>query len=72
MFAIILDEIADEARWAKTFAATQDVLAKLADEALVELQAGRASTSMDSAAFRRRNDDIGRDDAFLALLNASD
>jgi len=41
--AIILDEIADEARWAKTFATTQDVLAKLADEALEELQAGRVT-----------------------------
>jgi hypothetical protein len=41
--AIILEEIADEARWAKKFAETQDVLEKLADEALAELKAGRTT-----------------------------
>ena len=41
--ALILEEIADEARWAKKFAETQDVLEKLADEALAELKAGRAT-----------------------------
>ncbi len=41
--AIILEEIADEARWARTFADTQDVLEKLADEALADLRAGRTT-----------------------------
>jgi hypothetical protein len=41
--ALILEEIADEARWAKTFAETQDVLEKLADEALAEFKAGRTT-----------------------------
>mgnify|MGYP001037354939 CR=1 FL=1 len=41
--AIILGEIADEARWAEKFAATQDVLENLAEEALEELEAGRAT-----------------------------
>jgi hypothetical protein len=40
--AIILDEIADEARWAQTLAETQDRLEQLADEALTEAKAGRA------------------------------
>jgi hypothetical protein len=48
--AIILEEIADEARWAKKFAATQHVLERLADEALAELKAGR-TTPLD---FSRR------------------
>jgi len=41
--AIILEELADEARWAKSFAETQDKLAILADEALAEFKAGRAT-----------------------------
>ena len=41
--AIILAEIADEARWAKTFAETQHVLEKLAEEALEDLKAGRTT-----------------------------
>ena len=41
--AIILEEIADESRWAKTFAETQGKLAELADQALAELKAGRTS-----------------------------
>ncbi len=41
--AIILEEIADEARWAKKFAETQDVLEELAEEALAELEAGRTT-----------------------------
>ncbi|MSO91919.1 MAG: hypothetical protein EXQ86_00785 [Rhodospirillales bacterium] len=41
--AIILDEIADEAGWAKRFAETQDQLARWADEALAELKAGRTT-----------------------------
>ena len=41
--AIILEEIADEARWARKFAETQDVLEKLADEAIAELKAGRTT-----------------------------
>ena len=39
--AIILEEIADDERWAKTFARRQDALDTLADEALAELKAGR-------------------------------
>ncbi len=38
---IILDEIADEARWAKRFAGTQDQLARWADEALAEIESGK-------------------------------
>ncbi len=38
--AIILDEIADERRWARKFAESRDVLERLADEALVELNHG--------------------------------
>jgi hypothetical protein len=41
--ALILEEIADELRWAKRFAITQDKLAELADEALGDLKAGRAT-----------------------------
>ena len=39
--AIILEEIADEARWAKTFAETRQILEAMADEVLAELRAGR-------------------------------
>jgi len=39
--AIILDEIADEARWAKKFAETKDQLSRWADEASAEIEAGR-------------------------------
>jgi len=41
--AIILEEIADEARWAEKFAASQDVLEKLAEEALAEHEAGQTT-----------------------------
>ena len=40
--AIILEEIADEARWAKKFAESQDVLDCLTEEALSELRSGAA------------------------------
>jgi hypothetical protein len=43
MGAIILEELADEARWAKSIAETQDALRKLADEALAEFKAGRTT-----------------------------
>jgi hypothetical protein len=36
----ILDELASERRWNEAFARSQDVLAKLADEALAEYRAG--------------------------------
>jgi hypothetical protein len=39
--AIVLDELASEERWAKSFAKSQDELAKLAKEALAEYKAGR-------------------------------
>jgi len=38
--AIILVEIASEQRWSQSFAKSQDVLAKLAEEALAEHAAG--------------------------------
>ena len=41
--AIILEELVDEERWAKSFAASQDALAKLADEALADRKAGRTT-----------------------------
>jgi hypothetical protein len=39
--AMILEELEDEARWDITFAKTQDALAKLASEAMVEYRAGK-------------------------------
>jgi len=39
--AAIREEIATERRWEASLAASQDVLAKLADEALAEHRAGR-------------------------------
>ncbi len=36
----LLAEMEDEARWDKSFAESQDVLAKLADEALEEFRRG--------------------------------
>lgn len=38
---LILEELEDEARWDKTFARTQDALAKLAAEAMAEDRAGK-------------------------------
>ena len=37
---VVLAELESEARWADLFAQSQDVLAKLADEALKEFEAG--------------------------------
>jgi hypothetical protein len=39
--AMILEELEDEARWDATFAKSQDVLAKLAAEAMAEYRAGK-------------------------------
>ncbi len=39
----ILEEIASEQRWEKAFAKSENVLAKLADEALAEHQEGKTS-----------------------------
>ena len=39
--AILLEELASEQRWAASFAMSQDKLAKLAQEALAEYNAGR-------------------------------
>ncbi|HXX83513.1 MAG TPA: hypothetical protein VEN29_05975 [Casimicrobiaceae bacterium] len=39
--AILLEELASEQRWNELFAKSQDVLAKLAEEALAEHRAGR-------------------------------
>jgi phage/plasmid-associated DNA primase len=41
--ARILEEIADEALWAKKFAERPDVLEKLAEEALAEHRAGKTT-----------------------------
>jgi len=38
--AILLEELASEQRWAESFAKSQDVLEKLAEEVLVEHRAG--------------------------------
>lgn len=39
--AIVLEEIADEERWSALFAKSQDVLARMAGEALAEHAEGR-------------------------------
>ncbi len=39
--AFILEEIEDETRWDKTFARSQDILAKLAQEAMEEEKSGK-------------------------------
>jgi hypothetical protein len=39
--AIVLEEIASEQKWNELFARSQDVLVKLADEALVEHRTGK-------------------------------
>ena len=36
----ILEELEDEERWQASFAKSQDILARLADEALAEFEAG--------------------------------
>ncbi len=41
MAAILLDELASERRWTESFAKSQDVLARLAEDALSEHAAGR-------------------------------
>jgi len=38
---MLLDDLIGEEKWDKTFAASQDKLATLADEALAELKAGK-------------------------------
>jgi hypothetical protein len=39
--AILLEELASEQRWTESFARSQDKLAKLAEDALAEYNAGR-------------------------------
>jgi hypothetical protein len=39
--AWILEELASERRWSETFAASQDLLSQLADEALAEHRSGK-------------------------------
>lgn len=39
--AILLEELACERRWSESFAKSQDKLAKLAEQALAEYEAGR-------------------------------
>jgi len=41
--ALILEQLSDEARWQKAFADSQDLLAKMADEALQEADQGKAA-----------------------------
>ena len=40
--AILLEELASEKKWSELFAQSQDVLAKLAEEALAEHRAGKS------------------------------
>ena len=40
---ILLDELKDEQKWGDAFAASQDELAELADEALREFEAGKTT-----------------------------
>jgi len=40
--AILLEELASEKKWSELFAQSQDVLAKLAAEALAEHRAGKS------------------------------
>jgi hypothetical protein len=42
--AILLDELASEQRWNELFSRSQDVLAKLAEEALAEHRAGKTKS----------------------------
>ena len=39
--AIVMEELASEQRWTDSFAKSQDLLAKLADKALIDHAAGR-------------------------------
>jgi len=40
--AILLEELASEKKWSELFAQSQDLLAKLAEEALAEHRAGKS------------------------------
>ena len=52
-FAVIfLSELEDELKWDKTFAGSQDQLAKLADEALREFEGGK-TTPLDLSSRRK-------------------
>ena len=39
--ALILEELEDEVRWGKAFACSRDALAKLSQEAMAEVRAGK-------------------------------
>ncbi len=39
--ALVLDELASEQKWSELFSQSQDVLAKMAEEALAEHSAGK-------------------------------
>ena len=41
--ALILEELVEDAKWQRSFAQSQDRLAKLADEALADFKSGRTS-----------------------------
>ena len=41
--ALVLEELASEERWSSSFAASQDLLATLAEEALAEHAAGKTT-----------------------------
>lgn len=49
---IFLEELEDERRWDESFAATQNELAKLADEALQEFEEGK-TTPLDFSSQRK-------------------
>jgi hypothetical protein len=42
--AVLLEELASERRWTNAFAGSQEKLARLAQEALAEYEAGRTKT----------------------------
>ena len=46
--SLILDEIRSEQRWGGSFAASQNTLKALADEALAEFRSGKTKTLDDS------------------------
>ncbi len=52
--AWLLSEMEDEARWDKSFAESQDALAKLADEALDEHKRGETRPLEELGAIRSR------------------
>ena len=52
--AVLLEELASAGRWADALAGSQEKLARLAQEALAEYEAGRTSLSRGSAVIDHR------------------